>query len=281
MPSRCCDRIESRAPTRCCIMTAAVSDSGQRFAELVTATGECAVLLIGLDAAAQLGNFGYAVGEYVDGCVRLARAGILATDARIESELAQPLRTATRALIAVDAPLGWPAGLASELAGHVAGQPCERHADVLFRRETDRVVRALTGRQPLEVAADRIARAAVTALRVIGELRRLVGAPIPLALSSDPLPPIAVAEVYPAATLRARGTVHRGYKKPGQRAARVLIAQALAQTVPGLARLVDGPADVFDAAVCLAAGVDVLEGRCRGPDDAELARKEGWIWVRG
>jgi hypothetical protein len=38
--------------------------------------------------------------------------------------------------------------------------------------------------------------------------------------------------------------------------------------------------DVFDAAICLLAGADFLNGKCIHPDNLELAKKEGWIWVR-
>jgi hypothetical protein len=37
---------------------------------------------------------------------------------------------------------------------------------------------------------------------------------------------------------------------------------------------------VFDAAICVLAGFDFIGGCCPKPPDAQLAAKEGWIWVR-
>ncbi|MCM8612051.1 DUF429 domain-containing protein [Accumulibacter sp.] len=81
----------------------------------------------------------------------------------------------------------------------------------LFRRETDRVVAAEIGKTPLEVAADRIARAAHSALEVLGLLREHSGKQIPLAWSPE-FESVAAIEVYPGATLKARGLEHSGYK---------------------------------------------------------------------
>ena len=41
-------------------------------------------------------------------------------------------------------------------------------------------------------------------------------------------------------------------------------------------------ADVLDAVVCVLAGVDFVTGQATGPgpDILEMAKKEGWIWVR-
>src|SRR5262249_22547850 len=40
-------------------------------------------------------------------------------------------------------------------------------------------------------------------------------------------------------------------------------------------------ADALDAAICVLAGYDFLRTQAYPPDDPELARHEGWIWVRG
>jgi hypothetical protein len=238
------------------------------------------MLLIGLDAAAQLEHFGYAIGEYDPPQVRVREAGLLRSVDRIDALLASRIRTAERALIAIDAPLGWPASLGPALVAHYAGQPLGVDPNALFRRDTDRFVRERWGRQPLEVGADRIARAAVSALAVLGRLRESSGSALPVLVSIPPPAPVSVAEVYPAVTLKSHGAPHSGYKQPEQRAVRAGIAAALGSVCDGLADLVDERADVFDAALCLIAAVDILEGRCALPRDAALAQREGWIWVR-
>jgi hypothetical protein len=40
------------------------------------------------------------------------------------------------------------------------------------------------------------------------------------------------------------------------------------------------PGHALDAVLCVAAGIDFLAGAALGPDDPEVARREGWIWVR-
>ena len=38
--------------------------------------------------------------------------------------------------------------------------------------------------------------------------------------------------------------------------------------------------DALDAALCCTAAADFLRGNAFEPQDIDLARKEGWIWVR-
>jgi hypothetical protein len=37
--------------------------------------------------------------------------------------------------------------------------------------------------------------------------------------------------------------------------------------------------DALDSVVCALSGYDFLSGKCYDPEDLELAKKEGWIWV--
>ena len=135
---------------------------------------------------------------------------------------------------------------------------------------------------PLEVGAGWIARTARAALGLLDDVRRATGQPLPLAWHADPWPSAAAIEVYPAATLIAHGHALPGYKVPGS-PARAAVAQGwpAALVVPPSLDLVALNADVFDAIVCVLAGIDFAQGAARGPDDEELARREGWIWVRG
>jgi hypothetical protein len=92
----------------------------------------------------------------------------------------------------------------------------------------------------------------------------------------------AVIEVYPAGTLVSRGLSGSGYKTPGHRKERELIVAMLRQNmriaIPEEAML--GNDHVLDSVLCALAGQDFLAGRCFKPTDHDLARKEGWIWVR-
>jgi predicted RNase H-like nuclease len=121
----------------------------------------------------------------------------------IAQTIARWLPTDGRALLALDAPLGWPASLGKALADHQAGGPLPDPANTLFRRETDRFIWQQTGKLPLDVGADRIARTAHAALALLQELRHLTGLSIPLAWEPDFAADMAAIEVYPAGTLRA------------------------------------------------------------------------------
>jgi predicted RNase H-like nuclease len=244
------------------------------------------MLILGLDAASQFENFGYALGSLDGDRVQVRQFGLLRTkDApdALQDVLAPELGRAERALVAVDAPLGWPVPLGSELGRHLAGQPVHADKAIVFCRETDRFVHQLVGKKPLEVGADKIARAAYSALAVLNELRQLSAALLPLAWDPS-FEGKAAIEVYPGATLKARGLPHSGYSKDDARcrAARETIAHSLAEEIPDLATLLDEPAHVFDACLCLVAAKDFLDGAAvRPPDDMRaLSQQEGWIWVR-
>ena len=210
-------------------------------------------------------------------------------DARVGSKSDPPAAVLTAwlaedpgALLALDAPLGWPVDLGDALVDHRAGEPIGAPSERLFARATDHEVHARHGRMPLEVGAGWIARTARATLGLLDEVRRATGQPIPLAWCPDDLHAAAAIEIYPAATLIAHGHVLAGYKVPGS-PARSAVVQGWpeAVVVPPSLDLVALNTDVFDAIVCVLAGVDFVTGAARGPDDLELARREGWIWVRG
>jgi predicted RNase H-like nuclease len=186
-------------------------------------------------------------------------------------------------LLALDAPLGWPAALGEGLAQHQTGETLEAPADRLFRRETDRFVKQLTGKQPLDVGADRIARTAHAALALLAELRTLTSCPIPLAWKPNLSDRVQVIEVYPAGTLSALGLPSSGYKKSSDRSVREAILKAIEEYVDlsciSAEQLLEDD-DLLDAVVCVIAGADFLIGESVPPHDQELAAKEGWIWVR-
>lgn len=240
------------------------------------------MLLIGLDAASDFAKFGYAIGYYEHGRVRIKQAGLVDTPGErnaLVSIVAPELRGASQALIAIDAPLGWPVSLAAELSNHQAGEAFVSDKNAMFRRATDRYVKDLTKKNPLEVGADKIARAAHSALAALKCLRDESGMEIPLAWGKN-FVHMAAIEVYPAGTLKARGLADTSYKKPEQLNVRLDIANRLANDIDGLTAYVNGSADVFDACLCLVAAKDFLHGLAEPPRDMELALREGWIWVR-
>lgn len=186
-------------------------------------------------------------------------------------------------LIAVDAPLGWPAPLGQALKSHDAGQAIETSADDMFRRRTDVFVKRAIGQNPLEVGADRIARTAHAALACLGELGKELGTQLPLAWTPAVGKGPAVIEVYPAATLKAHSIQNTGYKKTDRATERREIVEGLRRQwleIPDrLAKVLYEDADTLDAAVCVLAAEDFVAGRAEPPEDEDLARREGWIWV--
>ena len=237
--------------------------------------------ILGVDCATLAAKTGLARAVRADGRWHLRDAQVGTKSAPPAAVLAHWLAEDPGALLALDAPLGWPVDLGDALADHRAGDPIDALSERLFARATDHEVHARHGRMPLEVGAGWIARTARATLGLLDEVRQATGQPIPLAWSSDPERAAAI-EVYPAATLIAHGHALPGYKVPGSPArAAVVRAWPGAVVVPSSLDLVALNTDAFDAIVCVLAGADFLAGAARGPDDVALARREGWIWVRG
>ncbi|MBD3222430.1 DUF429 domain-containing protein [bacterium] len=191
-------------------------------------------------------------------------------------------------LLALDAPLGWPAALGAELEQHRAGAPIAATADAMFRRHTDRVVAARLGKTPLDVGADRIARTAHAALDQLAAVAAALGRPrVPLLWRPDRLRGVAAVEVYPAGLLVAAGaTITTGYKPAAARAARSRLLTDLARELdlaPAVHEAAVDDADRLDAVLCVLAGWDVVRGLAPGPArgrERTVAGREGWIWVR-
>ena len=248
--------------------------------------------VIGIDCAAQPENVGIALGRRSQGATRVEmvcsgkRMGwgglVEYTADLIEKE------ASSCTLIALDAPLGWPQALAEMLPAHFAGRAPRFTANEMFRRRTDEVVREKLNKQPLDVGADKIARATHAALRFLDSFREATGLAVPLAWSPGHATGVSAIEVYPAATLIAYGLLpslsYKKSKKESKNGRRKL--------VNGLADIVElGEAacnemvarhDLLDAAVCVIAGVDFAEGNVVKPTSEEIdqAKREGWIWFK-
>lgn len=204
----------------------------------------------------------------------------------VAAQIRARLTNASRVLIALDAPLGWPAALGKHLVEHLAGTAFQVDSDSLFRRKTDQVVKDRLGKAPLEVAANFLARTAVVALRTLQELSQLCNTQIPLAWHPRIQARVAAIEVYPAGTLRAyqqmalvaaQGTTgerKRDLLKRLQRVGALQFSPGVLKTIPN--------EHVLDSVLCCVAALDFLQGLAIGPrpQDQSLVQKEGWIWVR-
>lgn len=236
--------------------------------------------IIGVDCATQDSKTGVARGHVVDGMLTVEDVALCSAASSAHDTIARWLvESPEKTLLALDAPLGWPSGMRA-LAGHVAGFPVPATAESMFRRDTDRFVTEHVQQRPLEVGADRIARTAHSALTLLASLRQTLAEPIPLAWEPTFATRLAAIEVYPAATLKAKGYISKGYKKRDQIAERSRIVAQLTEccTIRHSGDLIS-EADVLDAAVCVLAGHEFLAGRAMAPRDNSSAQQEGWIWV--
>jgi predicted RNase H-like nuclease len=237
--------------------------------------------IIGIDCATAEAKIGLARGQLDKSGLEIHDATLCAKERSAVSRVASWLTDrADSALLAVDAPLGWPKALGESLTGHSAGMGIATSADAMFRRATDSFIQRELKKTPLDVGADKIARTAHKALGMLSELREILNAPIPLAWTPTLGQGVSAIEVYPAATLVARGIRSKGYRKTARSAERNEILNAL----KGLLRIRESVADLstradlIDAAVCVLAGCDFLRGGAMKPEDPGLADREGWIW---
>ncbi len=241
-------------------------------------------LILGLDCAVATRNRGLAVGSW-DG-TRLTVLEATHGDKLDAKTMLQQARAGFEGpvLVAMDAPLGWPAALGEALGPHSTGQRITHAPNDLFRRYTDTFIKETLGKTPLEVGADRIARTAHAALEQLHGLRTSSGLGIEPLWTHQGDWDSGVIEVYPAATLTSMGMISRGYKKSNQADVRARMLDALRDHMTfamDTQALLD-QADILDAVICLLAGVDFLTGRAMAPpsDRMDLIRKEGWVWVR-
>ena len=183
--------------------------------------------------------------------------------------------------LGIDCALGWP----QEFIEFVNAQVnLDAHSDFdggiawrrrLAYRETDRQVRATTGRWPLSVSTDRLG---LTAMRAAGLLSKMARAGVQVERTGQG----HIAEVYPGASLRLWGFDTHGYRASSD--TRQELLGAIQSSMPQLdlgehADLMISSCDAFDAVVSALAARAVAVGRSYGPDSdqLELARLEGWI----
>lgn len=236
--------------------------------------------VIGIDCAAQHPNFGLAIGHCTSSTVEITKVTTGQPD--VPKILRQWMSDKRPLILAFDAPLGWPVVLGKTLKDHFAGNRLLESSDQLFHRSTDNFVREHVKKKPLEVGADKIARAAVRALWVIDDLREHTGNPLPLLWEPGVPHESGIIEVYPAATLKAHGLSDRGYKgsKVKHRDARKVLIACLSKILKFDldTELLAASDDALDAAICVLAAADFANCSVHLPPDEMVAKKEGWIW---
>jgi hypothetical protein len=168
--------------------------------------------ILGIDCAVKEGNVGVAIGKYDKGMCALTKLPKPVSENWILEFVCDSINESTRTLLALDAPLGWPAALGSALFDHSAGNEIYAPSNLLFRRATDRFIKTCLDKQPLDVGADRIARTAKAALDLLGQVREQTGFSIPLVWNASFTEKVGAVEVYPAGTLLSYGLPNSGYK---------------------------------------------------------------------
>jgi predicted RNase H-like nuclease len=242
------------------------------------------VTIIGIDCATQPSKTCLSRAVFADGVLSITESRTAGRKATIAEYIYPWLRESRLSLIALDAPLGWPAALGRALSGHSAGGKISDAANKLFRRTTDEVVKEKLRKVPLDVGADRIARTAVAALVVLEELGKLVGNEISLAWSPGLETGVYAIEVYPAGTLRAYEMLGKVTHKGTTDLMKADLLERMEkdgeiECLGGLQAVI-GNEHVLDSVICAIAARDFLNGKVVFPSEAQtaLAEKEGWIW---
>jgi len=234
------------------------------------------VITAGIDLAAEPKGTALALIKWTD------RSGTL-IDLQVgvdDSVIVQGISNAEK--IGIDCALGWPMEFVDFVSNHndpdSKGHEVEGGMDWRRRlsyRETDRAVRARTGRWPLSVSTDRLG---LTAMRCAGLLGRLEKTGMEIDRSGAGV----VVEVYPGATLRLWGFDTTGYRKSIEERKRLLgqiLEQASWLDVSSFESLMLESCDAFDAVVAALASRAALLGLSELPTQSQMsqARIEGRI----
>jgi len=238
--------------------------------------------VIGIDCSTNHRKLGIAKGVFSSG--RLSITEVVTGQPDHIKIISSWLKDSPRTLIALDAPLGWPQAMGSNLVNHKAGSVIDVEPNTMFRRHTDRFIKQKLNKQSLDVGSNLIARTALFALKLIEWIRKESGKPIPLAWSPQFADSCVAIEVYPAATLEARGISSSGYKNPTQLERRREILSLLESEIQVECdeEMVVSNDDNLDAVLCLLAAADFLSGKVYKPppDMMRTVEKESWIWVK-
>ncbi|MEX0874588.1 MAG: DUF429 domain-containing protein [Actinomycetota bacterium] len=233
---------------------------------------------LGIDLAAEPVNTGAAVVETSEDAITVEiLSGRLDDDALVDM-------AASVDVVGLDAPLGWPDPFVDAVIAHhdlrawpAADDPMAQRR-LLSKRLTDRVVKEVTGLDPLPVAADRIAAVAMRAARLQTLFGERWGG------LQDRSGGGRLVEAYPAAALKRWMLTFRGYKAEKGTDTRRDLVRALVEAAPwlnlsGSTERCLASDDCFDAVVTGLVALASKVGATRAPTDEErrVAAREGWI----
>ena len=183
--------------------------------------------------------------------------------------------------VGIDCAFGWPIEFAKFIAQNQDPKnknPIDGGMDfrrTLSFRETDRVIKELTGRWPLSVSTDRLG---LTAMRCAGLLSRYQQAGTEVDRSGAG----KLAEVYPGATLRTWSFDTGNYRV--NKEVRAKLIKELNRQAPWLElgahqELMIESGDAFDAVIAALAARAIHQGQYNKPtaDQHKRAVIEGWI----
>ena len=248
---------------------------------------DCCVDIVGIDCSTDIKKLGIAKGVFSSGELVITEVAI--GQPNHVQIISSWLKSSERTLIALDAPLGWPQAMGTNLVTHKAGTVIDVESNTMFRRHTDWFIKHKLNKQSLDVGSNLIARTALFALKLIESIRKETGKQIPLAWSPKFSASCAAIEVYPAATLEARGISSKGYKKstpdkpsPLERRREILGLLDGEFQVEFDEEMVVANDDNLDAVLCLLAAADFLRDKAYkpSPDMKRTVEKESWIWVK-
>jgi len=233
------------------------------------------VLIAGLDLAAEPKGTALAVIDWASKSARL-----VSLELGVDDDLA--VRTALEVeKFGIDCALGWPVDFVAFLNEHndlvTAKAPFDGDSTLrrsLAHRETDRMVREITGKWPLSVSTDRLG---MTAIRCAGLLSKM-GPHIDVDRSGLG----RVVEVYPGAALRGWFAETSGYRN--SESIRQALVEELCNRAPWLElnsykQLMIESCDAFDAVIAALAARAAQLGTSTAPSESQLgvAAVEGWI----
>jgi predicted RNase H-like nuclease len=227
------------------------------------------ICIIGIDCATQANKVGLARGFVKKNSLIIDKVLKPRSKESVSDIVTNWIIPEIKTLLAIDAPLGWPKSLGEELIHHSAGNSLNTESNRLFRRDTDKFIKEHVGKQSLDVGADRIARTAHAALKILSEVSEDINCEIPLAWNAELNSNISVIEVYPAATLKMCGYRSDGYKKKENIEQRKEILKAISKDVTfnlDTSLMVEDD-DVLDAAICVLSGFYFASNQCFEPED--------------
>ena len=234
------------------------------------------MLIAGVDLAAEPKGTALAVIDWSAGSANLVELKLNVDDSEIVRAAGQVEK------LGIDCALGWPIAFVEFLSdmNRASGADAPFAGDLDLRRklayrETDRVVREITGRWPLSVSTDRLG---MTAIRCAGLLSQIAAAGIEVDRSGAG----CVVEIYPGATLRLWGFDTSGYRASSEIRARLLThirAGAPWLELGSHEQLMIESCDAFDAVIAALAARSAQLGCSSTPAPKQLneARAEGWV----